>query len=400
VFVPTAFISGLTGQFYSQFALTIAISTVISAFNSLTLSPALSALLLRPHGARPDRLQRGIDSSAGWLLRPFNRLFELTAARYVGLTGRLLRRGAFAVVLYAGLIGLTGLGFSSVPGGFIPQQDKQYLIAFAQLPEAATLDRTERVIRRMTDIMLAEPGVAHSVAFPGLSINGFTNSPNVGIAFAALRDFEHPEQESGRSAWEIAASLNAKFASIQDAYIAVFPPPAVQGLGTIGGFKLQIEDRAGRGFGALYEQTQNLIAKASRMPQLAGLFSGFQINVPQIRAHVDREKAKAQGVALTDLFDTMQIYLGSLYVNDFNRFGRTFASSRTTFCGSRCATTWGRWCRSAHSSRSSSPRGRTGSCTTTATRRPRSRAGRRRATPRARRRPRSKRSRGTSCRTA
>src|SRR5690606_1931892 len=233
VFVPTAFISGLSGQFYSQFALTIAISTVISAFNSLTLSPALSAALLRPHGAPRDALQRGIDRAFGWLLRPFNRAFEWSALRYVGLTGRLLRRAGLAVAVYGGLIGLTWLGFASVPSGFIPQQDKQYLIANAQLPEAATLDRTEAVIRRMSDIALAEPGVAHSIAFPGLSINDFVNSTNTGIAFIALRDFENPDaHQSERSAWEIAAALNQKFAAIQDAYIAVFPPPAVQGLGT------------------------------------------------------------------------------------------------------------------------------------------------------------------------
>jgi multidrug efflux pump len=325
VFVPTAFISGLTGQFYSQFALTIAISTVISAFNSLTLSPALSAALLRPHGAPPDRLQRGINFAFGWVLKPFNRLFEWSSLRYVGLTGRILRRSGFAVAVYGGLIALTWLGFSSVPAGFIPQQDKEYLIAFAQLPEAATLDRTEDVIRRMSEIALAEEGVAHSIAFPGLSVNGFVNSPNTGIAFVALKDFENPDAEdSGRSAWEIADALTQKFASIQDAYIAIFPPPAVQGLGTIGGFRLQIEDRAGLGFEALYQETQKLVGAGWQTPGLTGLFSGFQINVPQVRADIDRDKAKAQGVSLTELFDTMQVYLGSLYVNDFNRFGRTY----------------------------------------------------------------------------
>jgi multidrug efflux pump len=324
VFVPTAFITGLSGQFYSQFALTIAISTVISAFNSLTLSPALSALLLKPHGTAPDRLQRGIDFAFGWVLKPFNRLFEWSSLRYVGLTGRILRRAGVAVVVYSGLVGLTWLGFASVPQGFIPQQDKEYLVAFAQLPEAATLDRTEDVIRRMTDIMLDEPGVAHSVAFPGLSINGFVNAPNVGVAFAALRDFENPEQGKTRSAGEIAAALNQKFAAIQDAYIAIFPPPPVQGLGTIGGFKLQIEDRAGLGFNALYEETQELIASGWQTPGLTDLFSSYQVNVPQVRAHVDRDKAKAQGMALTEIFETMQVYLGSLYVNDFNRFGRTY----------------------------------------------------------------------------
>jgi multidrug efflux pump len=330
VFVPTAFISGLSGQFYQQFALTIAISTVISAFNSLTLSPALAAVLLKPHGAPPDRLQRGIDAAFGWLLRPFNRLFEWASLRYVGVTGSLLRRSGLAVAVYGGLLGLTWLGFSSVPQGFIPQQDKQYLVAYAQLPEAATLDRTEAVIRQMDAIMLSEPGVAHAVSFPGLSINGFVNTPNAGIAFASLADFSKDGETvttSGRSAWEIAAALNQKFAAIQDAYIAVFPPPAVQGLGQIGGFKVQIEDRAGVGFETLYEETQRLVNAARARPELANVFTGYEINAPQIRANVDRDKAQAQGVQLTDLFETMQVYLGSLYVNDFNRFGRTYQVS-------------------------------------------------------------------------
>jgi multidrug efflux pump len=324
VFVPTAFISGLSGQFYEQFALTIAISTVISAVNSLTLSPALAALLLKPHGAPADRFQRGIDLAFGWAIRPFNRFFEWLSERYVGVAAATLRRAGAAAVLYVGLVGVTWLGFTSVPEGFIPQQDKEYLVAFAQLPEAATLDRTEEVIRRMTDIMLEEPGVAHSVAFPGLSVNGFVNAPNVGIAFVALRDFENPHFKKTRSANEIAASLNRKFAAIQDAYIAIFPPPPIQGLSTIGGFKMQIEDRAGLGYEALYEETQKIIAAGWQTPGLTGLFSSYQVNVPQVRANVDRDKAMAQGVPLTEIFETMQVYLGSLYVNDFNRFGRTY----------------------------------------------------------------------------
>ncbi len=327
VFVPTAFISGLSGQFYQQFALTIAISTVISAFNSLTLSPALAAVLLKPHGAPRDRLQRAIDAAFGWVLRPFNRLFEWSSLRYVGVAGSLLRRSGVALAVYGGLLFLTWLGFSSVPAGFIPQQDKQYLVAYAQLPEAATLDRTEEVIRQMDRILLSEPGVAHAVSFPGFSINGFVNSPNSGIAFAGLSDFSRDGKtvtNSGRSAWEIAASLNQKFSQIQDAYIAVFPPPAVQGLGQIGGFKVQIEDRAGLGFEALYAETQKLVAAGRARPELANVFSGFEINAPQVKANIDRDKAQSQGVALSDLFETMQVYLGSLYVNDFNRFGRTY----------------------------------------------------------------------------
>ncbi|HVJ63086.1 MAG TPA: efflux RND transporter permease subunit, partial [Tahibacter sp.] len=323
VFIPTAFINGLTGQFYRQFALTIAISTVISAFSSLTLSPAMAALLLKPHGAPPDRLTRVLNSLFGWFFRPFNRFFERSSKAYVGGVARVMRKSSIALVLYAGLIGLTYVGFANTPTGFVPGQDKQYLVSFAQLPDASTIDRTEDVIRRMSDIALKQPGVESAVAFPGLSINGFTNAPNSGIVFATLKPFEE-RNAPDLTAAAIAGALNAHYAKIQDAYIAVFPPPPVQGLGTIGGFRLQVEDRGSLGFEELFHQTQNLVAKANATPGLAGQFSSFQVNVPQIDAEVDRDKAKAQGVALSDLFETMQVYLGSVYVNDFNRFGRTY----------------------------------------------------------------------------
>ena len=323
VFIPTAFVSGLTGQFYRQFALTIAISTVISAFNSLTLSPALAAVLLKPHNAPKDRLTRGIDRAFGWLFRPFNRLFHRGSERYVGGVKRIVGKGKLALVVYAGLIALTWFGFSHVPTGFVPGQDKQYLVAFAQLPDAASLDRSEDVIQRMGAIALKQPGVEHAVSFPGLSINGFTNSTNSGIVFVTLKPFEE-RRSADLSAGAIAGALNQKFAAIQDAYIAVFPPPPVMGLGTIGGFRMQIEDRGDRGFDELYKQTQNLIAASRKDPALAGLFSSFQVSVPQVDADVNREKAKAEGVNLGDVYQTMQAYMGSLYVNDFNRFGRTY----------------------------------------------------------------------------
>ncbi|KQZ79276.1 transporter [Rhodanobacter sp. Root561] len=323
VFIPTAFVSGLTGQFYRQFALTIAISTVISAFNSLTLSPALAAVLLKGHDAPKDRLTVWIDRAFGWLFRPFNRVFHRGSERYVGGVKRIVGKGKLALVIYAGLIALTWFGFSHVPTGFVPGQDKQYLVAFAQLPDAASLDRSEDVIQRMGAIALKQPGVEHAVAFPGLSINGFTNSTNSGIVFVTLKPFEE-RRDASLSAGAIAGALNQKFASIQDAYIAVFPPPPVMGLGTIGGFRLQIEDRSDRGFDELYKQTQNLIAASRKDPALAGLFSSFQVSVPQVDADVNREKAKAEGVNLGDVYQTMQAYMGSLYVNDFNRFGRTY----------------------------------------------------------------------------
>ncbi|NMY41078.1 efflux RND transporter permease subunit [Pseudomonas sp. WS 5013] len=326
VFVPTAFISGLTGQFYQQFALTIAISTVISAFNSLTLSPALAAVLLKDHHAPKDRFSKVLDKLfGGWLFNPFNRFFDRASHGYVGTVKRVLRGSSIALLVYGGLLVLGYLGFSSTPTGFVPQQDKQYLVAFAQLPDAATLDRTEDVIKRMSEIASKHPGVENTVAFPGLSINGFTNSPNSGIVFTPLKPFD-VRKDPSMSAGAIAAELNAQFAGIQDAYIAIFPPPPVQGLGTIGGFRLQVEDRGSLGYEELYKQTQNILAKARALPELdpMSVFTSYQVNVPQIDANIDREKAKTHGVAISDIFDTMQVYLGSLYANDFNRFGRTY----------------------------------------------------------------------------
>jgi len=323
VFVPIAFVSGLTGQFYRQFALTIAISTVISAFNSLTLSPALAALLLKPHDAPKDWLTRVMDRVLGGFFRWFDRTFKASANKYQRTVARVLDHKVIALAVYAVLIGFTWFAFQRVPHGFVPVQDKQYLVGFAQLPDGASLDRTESVIRRMSEIALKTPGVKDAVGFPGLSIAGFTNAPNAGIVFFGLDEFEKrksPELSGGA----IAGSINQRLAGIEDAFIAVFPPPPVSGLGAIGGFKLQIEDRGGLGDQALYDAMKAMEQKAWQTPELTGVFSSFQINVPQLYADVDRAKAKRMGIALTDVFDTMQINLGSLYVNDFNRFGRTY----------------------------------------------------------------------------
>ncbi len=324
VFVPLAFISGLTGQFYRQFALTIAMSTVISAINSLTLSPALAALLLKPHDAPKDALTRGMDRVLGGFFGRFNRVFGRGAAAYSGGVKRAISRKAVMMALYLALAALTFGVFKAVPSGFVPAQDKQYLIGFAQLPDGATLDRTEDVIRRMGDIALKQPGVEHAVAFPGLSINGFTNSSNSGIVFTTLKPFDQ-RRSAGQSAAAIAGQLNQQFSQIQDAFIVMFPPPPVQGLGSTGGFKLQLEDRASLGYDALDAATKAFMAKAYQAPELAGMFSSYQVNVPQLYADIDRTKARQLGVAVTDVFDTMQIYLGSLYVNDFNKFGRTYS---------------------------------------------------------------------------
>ena len=324
VFIPTAFITGLSGQFYKQFALTITISTVISAFNSLTLSPALSALLLKSHDAKPDAFTGLLNKLFGaWLFKPFNRVFDRGAKGYEKLVQKLIRMSVIVMVAYVALVGGTIKLFDTVPGGFIPQQDKQYLVAIAQLPDAASLDRTEDVLSQMQKIALEVPGVAHTVAFPGLSVNGFTNSPNSGIVFTPLESFDKRTDPS-QSAMAIAAQLNQRFAAIDEAFVAVFPPPPIQGLGTTGGFKLQIEDRANKGFDALFNSLQTIIGKAQQDPALMGLYSSFRIQVPQMDIDIDREQALIQGIPLDEVFDALQIYLGSVYVNDFNMFGRTY----------------------------------------------------------------------------
>src|SRR5450830_1241599 len=323
VFVPLAFMTGLTGQFYKQFAVTIAISTVISAFNSLTLSPALAAMLLKEHGAKPDWLTRVMDRFLGGFFVRFNRFFNRASEGYGRNVTRVISRKSSIMGVYALLLAATvGISYL-VPGGFVPGQDKQYLVAFAQLPNGASIDRSEDVMRKMSDIMLKEPGVASAIAFPGLSINGFTNSSSAGIVYVGLKPFEERRSKelSGNA---IAMSLNKKFGGIKEAFTAVFPPPPVMGLGTLGGFKLQIEDHGAVGYAELDAAAQAFMKAAKKEPALGPMFSSYQINVPQLNVDLDPVKAKQLGIPITDVFDTMQIYLGSLYVNDFNRFGRVY----------------------------------------------------------------------------
>ncbi|MCV0439387.1 MAG: efflux RND transporter permease subunit [Hydrogenophaga sp.] len=324
VFVPLAFISGLTGQFYKQFAVTIAISTVISAINSLTLSPALAALLLKGHDQPKDALTRGMDRVFGGFFRAFNRFFHRGAEAYSGGVRRVVGRKALMMLLYVALAALTVGLFKAVPSGFVPAQDKQYLIGFAQLPDGATLDRTEEVIQRMGEITKRNPNVEDAIAFPGLSINGFTNSSNAGIVFATLKPFAE-RRNADQSGGAVAGQLNQAYGEIQDAFVVMFPPPPVAGLGTTGGFKLQLEDKASLGYDAMDAAVKAFMAKAYQTPELAGMFTSWQVNVPQLYADIDRTKARQLGVPVTEIFDTMQIYLGSLYVNDFNRFGRTYS---------------------------------------------------------------------------
>ncbi|MDR3434546.1 MAG: multidrug efflux RND transporter permease subunit OqxB [Rouxiella aceris] len=320
VFVPMAFLSGVTGQFYKQFAVTIAISTVISAINSLTLSPALAALLLKPHGAAKDLPSRLIDRLFGWLFRPFNRFFNASSHGYQGAVGKALGQRGAVFVIYILLLGAAGLMFKTVPGGFIPTQDKLYLIAGVKMPEGSSLSRTDAVIRKISALGLSTDGVIDAVAFPGLNALQFTNTPNTGTVFFALK----PLSERTRTAAQINAEINAKISQIQEGFAFSIMPPPILGLGQGSGYSLYIQDRAGLGYGALQSAINTMSGAIMQTPGMSFPISSYQANVPQLEAKIDREKAKAQGVSLDDLFSTLQTYLGSSYINDFNRFGRTW----------------------------------------------------------------------------
>ncbi|KND59916.1 RND efflux system, inner membrane transporter CmeB [Candidatus Burkholderia verschuerenii] len=319
-FVPMAFLSGVTGQFYKQFAVTIAISTVISAINSLTLSPALAAKLLRPHGAPPDALTRVLDRALGWLFSPFNRFFQRSSTHYHGGVSRTLKRRGLVFGVYAVLLGATAWLFNAVPGGFIPVQDKLYLFAGAKLPEGASLARTDAVTRQMIDIAHSVEGIDSVPAYAGLNALQVVNTPNITNSYVILKPFG----ERHRSAAQINAELNQRFGAIKDGFAYALMPPPIQGLGNGSGYSLYLEDRAGLGYGALQNALGAFQAAVARTPGMGYPVSAYQANIPQLEVQVDRVKAKAQGVALTDLFNTLQTYLGSVYVNDFNLFGRVY----------------------------------------------------------------------------
>ncbi|NAO96540.1 multidrug efflux RND transporter permease subunit [Halomonas sp. ATBC28] len=320
VFIPMAFLSGVTGQFYSQFAVTIAISTVISTVNSLTLSPALAAMLLKPHDAPKDRLTRVIDKLFGWIFRPFNRFFNASSNKYQGGVARSLKHRGAVFVVYALLLLGTGVMFKAVPPGFIPVQDKLYLIAGVILPEGASLERTDQMLQDVVDIAMETEGVEHAIAFPGLNALQFTNTSNTGVAFLTLSSFG----ERSLSAAEINARINQGIGGLKEGFAFSFMPPPILGLGNGSGFQLFIEDRGNLGYGALQQAVNQLQGAIAQTPGMGFPISSYQSNVPQLDAEVDRLRAKAQGVPLTELFDTLQTYLGSTYVNDFNRFGRTW----------------------------------------------------------------------------
>jgi multidrug efflux pump len=320
VFVPMAFLSGITGQFYKQFAVTIAISTVISAINSLTLSPALAAKLLRAKGAPKDALARGMDHALGWFFRPFNRFFQRSAEAYQGTVEHSFRLRGLVFLSYAVLLGATYFIFNRVPGGFIPTQDKLYLFAGTKLPEGASLARTNAVTREMIRVAHEVDGVETLPAFSGYNALQSTNTPNIATSYIILKPF----QERHATAAQISAELNQKFSKIPGAITYALMPPPIQGLGNGSGYSLYIEDRAGLGYGALQNAVTAFQAAVAQTPGMTYPVTSYQSNIPQLEVNVDREKAKAQGLALDDIFGALQTYLGSVYVNDFNSFGRVY----------------------------------------------------------------------------
>jgi len=323
VFVPTAFITGISGEFYRQFALTIAVSTIISAFNSVTLSPALAALLLQPHGAKKDLFTRFLDGALGWFFRGFNAIFEKVAEKYGGGVARLTRMTALISAIYLGLLVLTGFGFLKTPVGFIPQQDKGYLIANVQLPDASTINRTRAVSAMADEILRKTHGVAHTLVINGMSVVSGANLPNAATIFVILDEFSE-RKSADLSGPAIARKVNAALSKIPQALMGVFGPPPVDGLGSTGGFRLMVQDRGGMGYNALEEATQSLVDTASKDKNLAGVFTSFSSGTPQLFVDIDRVKAKTLNVPLSNIFSTLQISLGSAYVNDITLFGRSF----------------------------------------------------------------------------
>lgn len=323
VFVPTAFITGISGQFYRQFALTIASATLISAFVSLTLSPALCRLLLRERSERTDWFSRLWELLLGWFFKRFNRGFDTASTRYSSVVSAITRRGAIAMLVYAGFLALTYFGFTHVPTGFVPAQDQGYAITAVQLPDGASLNRTEEVVRRAQDIILQTPGVAHVVAFSGWSGATRVNAANAAALFPIFEPFETRDRK-GLNGNKILADLRQRLATIEDADIRVFPPPPVRGVGTAGGFRMMVQDRRNRGFSELQDATDSLVQSGDNTPGLVGLFSAFRANTPQYFADIDRTRASMLDVPLVNIFNTLQTYLGSVYVNDLNLYGRTY----------------------------------------------------------------------------
>ncbi len=322
VFVPCAFIGGITGQFFRQFAVTIAVSTVLSAVNSLTLSPALAALLLRPRDAHRDPLTRALDLLLGWFFGLFNWVFQAGTNAYARLVGVVLRLGIVALVVYLGLLGLTSWLFLRYPVGFIPQQDQGWLLINVQLPDAASVQRTQEIMARVDDLARKTPGVAHTLAISGQSILMMTNSSNFGSMFVVLDPFEK-RVPRGQHDTAIMEQLRQKFGKrIADAQISVFSAPPVPGIGLASGFKVMVEDRGALGPTLLQRYTDDLVKKIHDHPHIYMVFTQFRANTPMLYMDIDRVKAKSLGVSIDDVNQTLQIYLGSVYVANFNEFGR------------------------------------------------------------------------------
>jgi hydrophobe/amphiphile efflux-1 (HAE1) family protein len=322
VFVPSVFITGISGQFYRQFALTIAGATVISLIVSLTLSPAMCALLLKPHDPRHRDAwwERPIHGFFGY----FNRGFGVVGAAISWLAARTVRRAAIMVAIYLVVLGVGLTAFRSAPTGFIPAVDRGYIIVVVQLPPGASLSRTDAVQQRALDIAFGVPGVVHAVNVVGFSGATYTNAPNAGALFLVLDDYSKRGRDPRQSAPAIQAELNKRLAAIQDAFIVAVLPPPVTGIGTAGGFRMVVEDRAGRGAQALRDAAGDLAARANKTVGLSQVFTSFETSTPQVYLDIDRTKAQLLGVNVTDVFNALQIFIGSSYVNDFNLFGRTF----------------------------------------------------------------------------
>ena len=322
VFIPSTFLTGILGQFFRQFAVTIATATVISLIVSLTLSPALCALLFKPHEPEPKRQNIFVRPVIAFF-NGFNRAFEWISSRYGALTGKLVRISGLMVVIYLGLIALTAYQFVQAPTGFIPQQDQGYLINIIQLPPGASLARTDEIARKVTKMVLSTPGIAHAVPIVGLDGATFTTAPNAAVVFTPLDDFKQ-RAEKGQSAQALIGALNQQFASIQEAFVISVAPPPVRGIGTTGGFKMEVQDVHGGEPAELETVAMAIMAQANQTPGLAGVFTTFSTKTPKVYADIDRVRAEMLGVNTNDVFTTLEVFLGSQYVNDFNFLGRTY----------------------------------------------------------------------------
>jgi multidrug efflux pump len=322
VFVPCAFITGITGQFFRQFAITIAVSTVFSALNSLTLSPALAALLLKPHGSERDPLTRLFDGTLGWFFKLFNESFRIGIDAYGWIVGRTLRMAVLALLVYAGMLGLTGWLFSFYPVGFIPEQDQGWLLVNVQLPDSASVQRTREVMAILDRIARRTPGVAHVVSIAGQSVLLTSNSSNFGSMFVVLDEFAK-RNKPGLHANEIMEKLRRAYADeVRDARVGVFSAPPVPGIGMAGGFKLMVQDRGAVDMANLQKQSEVLIEKIRTQPGLVSVSTQFRSQAPQLQMDIDRAKVRALGLSMQAVDDALQTYLGTSYVNNFNAFGR------------------------------------------------------------------------------